>query len=111
MKIRKGDRINVTDGSWVFGVCDGEYQNGISNGGNNRDHLLVVSDGLQVSNNGTGDGMKDDPCQVLATNGNGDFWFVPEKHCRLVDKHRITIDGKDIDLSEESFNELKRQLT
>jgi hypothetical protein len=28
----------------------------------------------------------------------------------IVNEHIITIDGKDIKLSEESFNELKRQL-
>jgi hypothetical protein len=33
------------------------------------------------------------------------------KGYNVINEHVITIDGKEIKLSEESFNELKRQLT
>ena len=47
-------------------------------------------------------------CDVLVA-GNGGFWFVPSSQLCL-HAHTITIDGKDIELSEQSFQELKKQL-
>ena len=45
-------------------------------------------------------------------NGNK-FWYLNGKKVtedKVMKKHIITIDGKEIKISEESFNELKKQL-
>ena len=49
---------------------------------------------------------------------NGDkFWylngkeFTEEKFLQMTQKHVIIIDGKDISVSEKSFNELKKSLS
>ena len=111
-KLRVGDRINCRDGSYCFGIKDGEYCSHISNINSDRDNLKIVSVGIAAKEkyifqgNDTGQ-----YCDILATDGHGDFWFLQSNTCKLIPQmHTIKLDGKEIEISDESFENLKKQL-
>lgn len=110
-KLRVGDKVKCCDGSYSFGIKQGKWNWNISNTSGDRENLRVVKLGLVVGSRR--DILDfDECCDMLVTDGHGNFWFVQSCLCRLIpETHTITIDGKDIELSDESYQNLKRQLT
>ena len=55
---------------------------------------------------------REDGPAIEFSNGYKSWWLNGERvtEDKVMKKHIITIDGKEIKISEESFNELKKQL-
>ena len=107
-KLRVGDKVCCGDGSYSFGIRQGKYVDGISNTSGDRENLTVAALDLDI----TKGGLYPHPCDTLVTDGHGNFWFVLSECCLLLpEKHTITVDGKNIEISDESYENLKRQLT
>jgi len=119
-KFNVGDKVNIHDSSYIFGIKDGEYSRDCDYRGGNRNNLTVVATDLSVvklrdypgaaQNNLSGrfTAVND----LLVTDGKDNFWFTQSRFCRPVKPdHIITIDGKGIRISHESYENLKEQLT
>ena len=105
--MKAGDEVRIHDGSYSFysfGIYEGEYSESIPI----DSPLWVKAIGMctqrDASYNGNGEW-----CDVLVTDKKGNYWFVPSRF--IVAGHTITIDGKDIEISHESYLSLKEQLT
>ena len=108
--LKVGDRVDMHDGSFVFGICDGEYSTYCSSFNSDRDGLTVVKTGLRtIENVKYVDNKVSHICDILVKNNHGNYWFVASSQCRL-SCHTIEIDGKTIELSGASFEALKKQL-
>ncbi len=110
-RVNVGDIVTVVDGSYAFGVENGKFSGCISNLTRARNNLTVVLVGLKVMRDPSG--VVSSVCDTLVTNGKGGYWFVRSDLCRVEssDHHTIIIDGKAIELSQQSFDNLKEQLT
>ncbi len=112
-ELRVGDRVRCVDGSWSFGISNGRWDRlGMCNSNKACNDLLVLATGLNVKRADPSLPDGDSFCDIMVTDGLGNYWFLLERLCRLLpEMHTITIDGKDIEISDESFENLKRQLT
>ncbi len=116
-KFKEGDKVNIRDGSYVFGIQDGEYKNHCSNFGGSRNNLTVVKTGLYVvklknyehSEQNHLSGEFSAVSDLLVTDNKGSFWFTQSRFCKPAE-HHIVIDGKSITLSHKSFLALREQL-
>ena len=109
-ELKVGDRVRCCDGSYIFGIRSGAFSTFISNVNGDRDDLRVIAVGLRIDNQNEPGWRK--MLDVLVTDDAGNYWFMPSEFCKLLPKmHTITIDNKDIEISDESFESLKRQLT
>ena len=115
MKLKVNDIVNMEDGSYCFGIREGEFvtdcSNGYSRRPDERQKLRVVTVGINevAVKSGIRDKQYDEIPDILVTNDKGDFWFTQSCFVKLV-SHSIEIDGKRIELSEQSFENLKKQL-
>jgi len=109
--LKVGDKVDMKDGSWSFGVNKGEYSGSPNNFNGDRDGLTVIETDLRVmkdcndDKSGTFSGISD----ILVTDGKSGFWFAKSSQCKLCD-HTIEIDGKKIEMSAKSYENLKQQL-
>ncbi len=112
-ELRVGDRVQCVDGSYAFGIKNGLWNEyALTNQNNDRDNLKVLTMGLRVRRNHPG--LSDDIgyCDMLVTDSYGNYWFTRSDLCKLIPQmHTITIDGKTIEISDESYENFKRQLT
>ena len=107
--IKPGDKVNVTDGSYGFGIMGGEFTDEPLHGMKNQREGLnctIVETGLSILMH---DKLSEDVVDTLVTNEAGDYFFYQSEYCELADRV-IFIDGKRIPISAKSFNELKKQL-
>lgn len=104
-KLRVGDRVEFRDNSYAFGVHNGKGVMHIDLV--HESPLKVATIDLRVTRNGESEyGM----CDIMVKGQNG-FYFAKSAYARLIPPmHTITIDDKDIEISDESFENLKRQL-
>jgi len=102
--IKVGDRVDVFDAPYVFGVCNGKYTHKCQ--GAFQKNLLVIATGLSLRRVG---GSSYFIANTLLTDSMGNYWFVHRTDCRLVN-HIIVIDGKKIEISHESWENLRTQL-
>jgi hypothetical protein len=101
--LKVGDRVNVMDNSYSFGIRDGKYEGLISRENGDCYNLKVVTVGLKVGRKGV------DVAEILVTDGKGNYWFVKERMCQIVPKHTIFIDDQPVELSDESYARMKLQ--
>ena len=113
MKIKINDKVDVIDGSWCFGICSGQFKSSVSR--THRKNLLVVQTGLSVMRDSKMDdhgGKFDASCDLLLTDGEGNFWFAPTDGCEKFDKKievRYFCDSKDV--TDEISDETKKNLS
>lgn len=107
--LQVGDKVDMHDGSYCFGIKDGGYTS-YCDRETDRKSLTVVQINLSTMEcaDGTRNGDYTQVCDILVTNNNGDFWFTQSRFVKPA-AHTITIDGKDIVISDESFANLKKQ--
>ena len=104
-KLRVGDRVNVVDGSYAFGIKNGKYYGNISNNNRERYNLVVVNVGLDVDTY-----CEETKLDLLVTDGHGNFWFVLSNGCKLIPQmHKISIGDKEFEISDESYEAFKKQ--
>ena len=108
-----GDRVNVFDVSWSFGIYNGQYRHRIPLG-NIRKNLVVVKTGLSIMKNpyGKTTGEYREQNDLLVTDKHGNFWFIQSRFCELVNKEievRYYCDGKDVtdSISDETKKDLR----
>lgn len=109
-----GDRVNMRDGSWSFGIYNDEYCHHVPNKPEIRQNLLVIKTNLTVMEEADGDrtGHYSEVCDLLVTDENSGFWFTRSDLCNPVDKKievRYFSDGKDItnEISDETKQNLR----
>jgi len=102
-RLKVGNEIIVENDLWSFGIQDGCFKNGLFELAGKK--FTIVNCGLNVLKTPTAA----EACDLLVTDNRGSLWFVRSKKCRLA-THTITIDSKDIELSDESYRNLKKQL-
>ncbi len=105
------DQIEVYDGSWSFGIVDGKISSLTFT--KDKAPYTVVNTGLNVMRHseGTRKGIFEEKCDLLVKDKEGNFWFVQSRLSeKYVETHPIIIDGKTINISEESYQSLKKAL-
>lgn len=107
--LKVGDQVDMHDGSYCFGIKDDKYTTNCS--GIERKGLTVIEIGLNTMKmaNGTREGDHTQVCDILVTDNKGGFWFTQTRFMKPP-TFIITIGGKDIVISAESFASLKKQL-
>lgn len=111
MKI--GDKVNVIDVSYSFGICDGKYfKYGLPFG--HRSNLTIIETGLFIMETAGGEttGKFRQQNDLLVTDEKGNFWFTQSRFCKLVNKEieiRYFCDGEDVtdSISDETKRNLK----
>lgn len=106
--LKVGNRVNVRDKSYSFGIQNGDYSPRLDS----MENLLIVHVDLDTIRH-TGEDKK--YCGVndlLVTDGRSGFWFTQSRFCRLIDKEieiRYFSDGKDVTnrISDETKRNLK----
>ncbi len=114
-RIAVGDKVKITDRSWIFGIDTKK--------GKRIDAPWPLDENVWLEVLETGIKAvepcysgKQSPshaeCDLLVTDGDSCFYFVPSHIIEKVQslKHTITIDDKRIEISHESFMALKSQL-
>lgn len=111
--LKVGDKVDMFDGSYAFGVNKEQYSTNCNARNGDRDGLTVVRTGLRVSGQAyeSTSGASTRVCDVLVTNSEGGFWFTQSRFLKLCNEHTITIDDQEITISDKSYQELKRSLT
>ena len=118
-KFKKGDKVNITDGSYCFGIKNGEYSNYCNCFDGSRKNLTVIETGLCVAKTkgileGTNDlsGEFSAVNDLLVTDNRGSFWFTQSRFCQPVEtSHRVVLDGfGTITLTHKQYLSLKEQL-
>ena len=110
MKI--GDKVNVFDRSYGFGVCNGQFvREGIPIG--LTDNAVIVQTNLFVMQNVDGDryGRYREQNDLIVRDIRGGLWFTQSRFCKLVGKKidvRYFCGGKDI--TDSISDETKRNL-
>ncbi|GAH61144.1 unnamed protein product [marine sediment metagenome] len=106
---KAGDKINVLDRSWSFGIVNGRYTSYIP-----MRNLTILKTNLCVMENAYGDkgGEYSQICDLLVTDGKENFYFTPSRLCESADKEiiiRYFSDGKDVtnQISDETKRNLK----
>lgn len=102
-----GDKVNVKDRSYGFGIQGGEYTSLIP-----MENLTVIKIDLQTTRNifGKTSGAFSELCDLLVADNDG-FYFIPSQDCKPVDKEieiRYFSDGKDV--TDQISDETKRNL-
>ena len=111
--LKVGDKVDMDDGSKIFGIDNGEYSVYCDHRNGDRINLTVKQIGLRIVpdidnryENGCLAGR--DVCTILVADGKGNFWFVPDDQLRLVKPEKmITINGKE--WSESTIAEALRK--
>ena len=110
--LKVGDEIEMFDGSYAFGVKNGKFD-GLYYC-TTKGPFIVVAVGLKTTVN-VEQRMCDNSlaiADILITDNNNGYWFVPSQFARRVPTHTVTFDnGKAITISDESYEALKNQLS
>ncbi len=106
-EFKAGDKINVIDGSWAFGIKDSKYTDYVAF--KYREGLTVIQSELCVCRPESGYDVEN--CDLLVTDGGRNYFFVQSDLCESVDKKieiRYFCDGKDVtdNISEETKRNL-----
>lgn len=106
--LKIGDRINVRDRSYGFGIQNGKFVFVIP-----MKNLVIVEIGLRVTRNAFGktEGTFSELCDLFITDEIGGFYFIPSQDCELINKEieiRYFSDGEDI--TDKISDETKRNL-
>ena len=105
--LKVGDKIEMFDGSYAFGVKNGRFDELYHC--TKKGPFIVVAVDLKTTVN-VKQRMSNNNlaiADILITDNNGGFWFVPSKFARRV-VHKITLDGSpDIKINEEMYEFLK----
>ena len=117
-KFKKGDKVNITNGSYCFGIRNGEYNNYCSLSDGSRRNLTVIETGLSVAKTkgvlGPNDlsGEYSAVNDLLVTDNKGSFWFTQSRFCQPVEtSHRVVLDGYGaLTLTHKQYLSLKEQL-
>lgn len=112
--LKVGDVVNMRDGSWSFGIKNGNYSSYCpSNKVGDRKNLRIVETGLDTMKH-SGDNRSGEYCaicDILVTNDNGGFWFTQSRFLTLVNKkHIIVIDGKEVEIDDKTFQAIKKAM-
>jgi len=119
MKFKKGDKVDIRDGSWIFGIQDGEYKEHCNNRDGSRENLTVIETDLSVARLEGIFGDKNDLSgefsavnDLLVTDNKGSFWFTQSRFCKPAEPtHTLVIEGVGtITLSHKQYLALKKQL-
>lgn len=121
-KFKKGDKVNIIDGSYIIGIQNGEYKEYCNRCNGDRNNLTIVKTGLSVVRPIRGnytytlgrnnlDGQFTAVNDLLVTDNKGAFWFTQSRFCVASEpKHTIIIDGKTVILSHKSYLSMRAQL-
>lgn len=114
-ELRVGDKVDVHDSSYCFGVRNDKYSTHISNFNDSRKGLIVIKTGLEVMEypGGETSGVYSKVNDILATDGDGGYWFIQSRFVRLcTPDHTISFDGSEpVTISDQSYQALKKSLT
>lgn len=115
-KLKIGDRIYVNDGSYSFGIKNGQYSRLIGDRNNvPRQQYIIIKTGLRAMRdiNKINSGEYTTVCDILITDGDGDFFFTQEKFVKLVEfEHIVVFNGDEpITISHKSYQELKKHFS
>ena len=110
-KLKVGDVVDIKDPSWSFGIKNGEYSCGASDG--RLDNLTVIGTGLNTMNHANDDrtGQYTAICDILVTDGGNGFWFTQERFCEVVSPEievKYFCDGEDV--TDSISSQTKRNL-
>ncbi|KKL93305.1 hypothetical protein LCGC14_1876040 [marine sediment metagenome] len=110
--LKIGDKIEITDGSYLFGVKNGKYS--MHPRFRNKELFTVVEINLSTARKSLVDyekfGHPDTIASILITDNEGGFWFTPRRFIvQTTPKHTIIIDGNPIKISDNSFEALRKQ--
>lgn len=109
--LKIGDKVEITDWSYAFGVKDGVYSTLPRKSRGKRftvlqTNLKATGDPHQLMSNGVRA-----TADILVTDNDGGFWFTTSWLAKKIN-HTITFDnGFTIEISDESYNALKNQLS
>ncbi len=117
-KLQVGDKVNMYDGSYCFGIQHGRFTTWCSHANGEREGLLVADTDLEVL--GEADdltaskigGEFNEVCDILVTNNNGGYWFTQSRLVRLCElEHTVSFDGGDVvTISDQSYQALRKAL-
>lgn len=110
--LKVGDKVNVEDVSWSFGIYKGRYSPRMPYG-KQGEVFIVIQTGLDVmkDSDGARTGSLFEQCDLLVTDEHGGYWFTQSENCKLVNKEievRYFSDGKDV--TDRISDETKRNL-
>ncbi len=111
--LKVGDKIEMFDGSYAFGVKNGRYDT-LSCCQSKRPFTVIRVNlsTLSYTQRPNVPGQFDRTADILITDSNNGYWFVPSRFARLISTHTVTFDnGKAIAISDESYEALKNQLS
>ena len=112
MEFKKGDKVNIVDGSYSFGY-DGKEKRfeRFGCGGNTGKTFTVESTDHRAMRDIHEDrgGQYTAVCDTLVSCDDGSFYYTQQRFLRPA-KRVIVIDERRIEISQESFDSLKRQL-
>lgn len=109
--LKIGDRVKISDWSYAFGIRNGKFDT--HNYGQGRTILTVIQIDLRVAENGNQLMSNGQPAiaDILVTDSEGGFWFVTSYLTSCI-SHTVIFDGgKAIEISDESYQALKNQLS
>lgn len=112
--LKVGDTVKIFDGSYAFGVKDGDYDR--LNSCSQKGPFTVIAVNLKTTIDADlrmSYTYNHQPAiaDILIGDNDGGFWFVPSCMTEPV-QHTITFDnGKAIKISKKSYNALKNQLS
>lgn len=113
LKLKVGDRVEITDWSYAFGIKDGKFNEHFYSHPAGGKPLIVVKVDLKVTGNANQrmSSGKLVITDLLITDNDGNFWFVTSFLTERI-SHTVTFDGGEvIEISDESFEALKRTLS
>lgn len=105
--LKVGNKVNMFDRSWAFGIRNGEYTSYVP-----MKNLIIVKTHLDVMEHVDGDrtGQYSEICDLLVMDDNG-YYFVPSRFCKLAVGEieiRYFFDGKDV--TDKISDKTKRNL-
>ena len=114
-ELQVGDRVDMHDCSYCFGVQNGEYTTWCDNRNGDREGLTVVKTRLSVLGETNSHTISkigrafDEVCDILVTNNDGGYWFTQSRFVNLCEpEHTVSFDGGDIvTISDQSYRELR----
>ncbi len=110
--LKVGDRIRMFDGSYAFGIKNGRYS--LLHFPEIKQIFTVVEINLLTARRSEVEreelGHPVTVADILITDSMEGFWFVPSRFAkRIPPKNTITIDGNSVEISDESFEALRKQ--
>lgn len=103
-----GDKVEILDLSYSFGI----WKDRLVHHMHGRGKWEVAATGLTViAEEGKASGPYSRVNDVLLKNGEGDFMFIRSEFLKREKGsfHTITIDGVDLEISNESYRAFKKQ--